>query len=158
MTCRRYSQYSKLFSVFIYLVPVLIPLIHLAVTGGQDNTQVINQRRFGLLMNSVKIAMPVVFICLIISVMVAMRVHTAFRKSPVMRWFFLLLAPVPSYIYALSYMNLIRFAGRIFPSVLKMRMAGAAPCILVESMTFLPFACAAALTGIEQVNVQEWNG
>ena len=156
MICRRYSQYSKLLSVFIYLVPVLIPLIYLAVTGGQDDTQVLNQRRFGLLMNSVKIAAPVVFICLIISVMVAMRVHTAFRRRPVMRWFFLLLAPVPSYIYALSYMNLIRFAGMIFPSVLKYQMAGVVPCILVESMAFLPFACAAALTGLEQVNAQEW--
>lgn len=156
MTCRRYSQYSKLLSVFIYLVPALIPLIYLAVTGGQDNTQVLNQRRFGLLMNSVKIAAPVVFICLIISVMVAMRVHTEFRRRPVMRWFFLLLAPVPSYIYALSYMNLIRFVGTIFPSVLRLQMAGIVPCVLVESMAFLPLACAAALTGLEQVNAQEW--
>lgn len=156
MTCRRYSQYSKLLSVFIYLVPALIPLIYLAVTGGQDNTQVLNQRRFGLLMNSVKIAAPVVFICLIISVMVAMRVHTEFRRRPVIRWFFLLLAPVPSYIYALSYMNLIRFVGTIFPSVLRLQMAGIVPCVLVESMAFLPLACAAALTGLEQVNAQEW--
>ena len=156
MTCRRYSQYSKPFSVSIYLLPVIIPIVYLAITGGQDNTPILNGRRIGLLVNSVKIAAPVVFICLIISVMVAMRVHTAFRRRPVMRWFFLLLAPVPSYIYALSYMNLIRFAGRFFPSVLKIQAAGFAPCILVESMAFLPFACAAALTGLEQVNVQEW--
>ncbi len=157
MTCKRFSQYSKGVAVcLIYLLLTLIPVIYLSLSGTGDDAGIINARRAGLIVNSLIIAFFTVMICLVIAVFVSLRIYDGLRKRPVLRWYFLLLSPVPPYIYALTYMNLLRFLGRFFPSLLQYRMTGIVPCVTVECFVYLPFACAVALTALEQVNVSEW--
>lgn len=146
----------KLFWCCLYFLPALFPTVYLLLNGGVDHAVKMNQRRWGLLENSLWIAGSCAIVCVVIAMFAAMRLYGAFRTKPVLRWFFLILAPVPSYIYALSYMNLIRLLGNFVPGLLRFRMAGMVPCILVESLAFLPYACAAALIGLEQMDRKEW--
>ena len=134
----------------------LYPAVYLLFSGEQDGANGFNIRRMGLMENSLWIAGGCSVLCMVIAVFASVRLYGAFRRMPAMRWFFLLLAPVPSYVYALSYMNILRFLGRFFPAVLRFRMAGILPCILVESFAFLPYACAAALLGLERMDAKEW--
>ncbi len=143
--------------ILLYAIPELFPVLYLALTGGTDETALWNARRGGLLLNSMRVALPVVLLCAIISVFASVRIHAAGKKHPVLRWFFLLTAPVPSYIYALSYMNLARWIGKLLGSSGTVYMMGIGPCIIVETLSFLPFACAAALMGLDQADADEWN-
>ena len=158
MTCRKYSRYSKgLIICLVYLLLTLLPVLCLAFSGRGVETGILNARRLGLMVNSFVIAFFTAAVCLVIAVFASLRIHAGFRKRPLLRWYFLLLAPVPPYIYALSYMNLLRFLGRIFPEVLRYRMTGIFPCVTVETFVYLPFACAAALAALDQVNEKEWS-
>ena len=158
MICRKYSQYSKeIIICLIYLLLTLLPVLCLMVSGGGAETGILNTRRAGLMMNSFVIGFFTAAVCLVIAVFAALRIHTGFRKRPLLRWYFLLLAPVPPYIYALSYMNLLRILGKIFPEVLRYRMTGIFPCVIVETFVYLPFILAAALAALEQVDEKEWS-
>ena len=158
MTCRKFSQYSKGIAIcLVYLILTLLPVICLMLTGRSVEAGLMNTRRAGLMANSLVIAFFTVVICLVVAASASLRIHTGFRKRPLLRWYFLLLAPVPPYIYALSYMNLLRFLGRSFPEILRYRMTGIFPCVAVETFVYLPFAMAAALIALEQVNEKEWS-
>ncbi len=117
---------------------------------------VMNERRWGLLLQSAEIAAGSFLLCCLIAVFAALGLFLHFPKKKMLRWFFMILAPLPSYIYALTYMNLIRFFGRWIPSFLSVPMAGLLPCILVETMAYLPFAVAIALISLEQADGREW--
>ena len=143
-------------SFIIYIFLTLFPAVYLMATGGRDFGISLNQRRMGLLVNSLLIAALTAAVCVIISVFAALRLDMAFKKMPVVSWLFLLMAAMPSYIYALSYMNLIRFIGKFYPAVLRTRLIGMFPCVIVESLAFLPFALAAAMIGLEQAESAEW--
>ncbi len=158
MTCRKFSRYSKgVVICLVYLLLTLLPVILLGFSGRGDETGILNARRAGLMVNSFVIAFFTVMVCLVIAVFASLRIHAGFARRPLLRWYFLLLAPVPPYIYALSYMNLLRFAGKFFPEVLRYRMAGIFPCIVVETFVYLPFACAAALIALDQIDGKEWS-
>ncbi len=117
---------------------------------------VMNERRWGLLLQSAEIAAGSFLLCCLIAVFAALGLFLLFPKKKMLRWFFMILAPLPSYIYALTYMNLIRFFGRWIPSLLRVPVAGLLPCILVETMAYLPFAVAIALLSLEQADSREW--
>lgn len=176
MTCRKYSQYSKgIIICLVYLLLTLLPILCLGLSGRGFETGILNARRLGLMINSLIIAFFTAAVCLLVAVFASLRIHAGFRSTriragsnsprihtgsqrwPLLRWYFLLLAPVPPYIYALSYMNLLRFLGRIFPEVLRYRMTGIFPCVAVETFVYLPFACAAALAALDQVDEKEWS-
>lgn len=158
MICRKSSRYSKgILICLIYVIFTLFPVFYLVFSGGKGDLKIWNLRRAGLMVNSLITALFTVMACLLVAVFSSLKIYTSFKKRPLLRWYFLLLAPVPSYIYALSYMNLIRFAGRFFPGVLRWRMAGIFPCVLVESFAYLPLALAAALTALERISEDEWN-
>ncbi len=149
------KQIKSMIGPLIYLLLTILPVAYLLATGSPEPVS-FSGRRLGLMENSLLIACSVSLLCMLISIFASLRLYDGSRKRPIRRWFFLLTAPVPSYIYALSYMNLIRAAGRFFPQLLRYRMAGMVPCILVEILSFLPLACAAALIGLEQMDVREW--
>ena len=158
MICRKSSRYSKgILICLIYVILTLFPVFYLVFSGGKGDLKIWNARRAGLMVNSLITALFTVMACLLVAVFSSLKIYTSFKKRPLLRWYFLLLAPVPSYIYALSYMNLIRFAGRFFPGVLRWRMSGIFPCVLVESFAYLPLALAAALTALERISEDEWN-
>ncbi|MBQ7534337.1 MAG: iron ABC transporter permease [Stomatobaculum sp.] len=157
MTCRKFSRYSKGIVIsLLYLLLTLLPVICLMISGGGAEKGILNTRRAGLMVNSFFTAFFTVAVCLCFAVFASLRINAGFRQRPLLRWYFLLLAPVPPYIYALSYMNLLRFLGRIFPEVLRYRMTGLFPCVVVETFVYLPFACAAALIALEQIDAKEW--
>ena len=158
MTCRKSLLRNKYhnIAVLFYFYISLLPVIFLLLTGKSEPHSLLNMRRTGLMVNSVLIASGTVIVCVIISTFAAMRMQTIFKRDSVFKWFFLIMSPMPSYIYALSYMNLIRLAGKIFPVFLRSRAAGFFPCIFVESMVFLPYAMAAAVSGLEQAENNEW--
>ena len=158
MTCRKSSPYGKGTLVcLVYLLLTFLPVIFLTLSGENADQKIWNSRRAGLMVNSFLIAFFTAAVCLVIAVFAAMRIHAAFRKRSLLRWYFLILAPVPPYIYALSYMNLLRSLGKVFPEILRVRMTGLFPCIAVEILAYLPFACAAALIALDQVNEKEWS-
>ncbi|SEA79192.1 iron(III) transport system permease protein [Oribacterium sp. KHPX15] len=158
MTCRKYFQYSKITTVcLVYMLLTFLPVICFMISGRLEGEVSLNARRAGLMVNSFVIAFFTVAICLMISVFASLWIYTEFSRRSLLRWFFLTLAPVPPYIYALSYMNFLRFMGRYFPEVLRYRMAGIFPCVVVETFVYLPFACAAALIALDQVNEKEWS-
>ena len=158
MTCRKYSQYSKTLTVcLVYMLLTFLPVILLFSSGRGEGAVSLNARRAGLMINSFVIAFFTVAICLLIAVFASLWIYTELNRRSLLRWYFLILAPVPPYIYALSYMNLLRFLGRFFPAVLRYRMAGVFPCVVVETFVYLPFACAAALIALDQVNEKEWS-
>jgi len=158
MTCRKFSRSSKAVVIcLIYLLFTLLPAGCLLASGRGFETGLLNARRAGLLVNSFLIAFITAAVCLVISVFASLRIQAGAWKRPLLRWYFLLLSPVPPYIYALSYMNLIRLLGRIFPEILRYRMTGLFPCVTVETFAYLPFACAAALAALDQVNGKEWS-
>ena len=78
----------------------------------------------GLLMNSVKLGLITALLCMLAGLFTALFIHNSqFRNRPI-RFGFLLMAFVPSYIYALTWMNLLREAGSIWPALLRIRCLG----------------------------------
>ncbi len=156
MTCRRYLRTSKAVCLLPYFLIAFFPVVYLLFTGDSDKTALLNPRRIGLMINSFQIGFYTAVICIVISVFAVLRIEAVFGKKSPAKWFFLASAALPSYIYALSYMNIIRFTGKFMPFILRSRMAGIFPCVLVESMSFLPFALAAALVGLKEAETEEW--
>lgn len=156
LTIRKNSNWPGL---ILYLLLAFVPVLYLSATGGKDHLPVFcdfSERRAGLLYHSVIIAFFTAVCCVSVGLFAAVKLHSKKRGNTLGRWFFLLTAPVPSYIYALTYMNLVRMMGRFIPSLLRYRMAGIWPCVIVEGFAFLPYACAAAMISLEQVDAGEW--
>ncbi|MCR5033477.1 MAG: hypothetical protein K6A92_11540 [Lachnospiraceae bacterium] len=157
---KKQNEWRKILSaggrILLYGIFAFLPVLWLILTGPESSIPIMNERKWGLLEQSVRIAVSSCFLCLLIAFFGAMGLYQLFPKRRHFRWFFLLLAPLPAYIYALTYMNLIRFFGTWIPSLLRSPIAGLFPCILVETMAYLPFATACALIALEQVNTGEW--
>ena len=154
-TCRKSSRLSNIAAAALYFVPIVLPFI-LLISGGINIAHpLLNERRLGLMVNSLQIALLTVLICAVISVFACIGINRLFKQGSVSRWFFMLMAPVPSYIHALCYMSFIRIMGKLFPGLLSLSVSGITPCIIVECFCFLPFACAAALTGMDTMEKSE---
>lgn len=133
----------------------LMPLAGLFGQGGDPSLALPNARRLGLLMNSVKLGLITALLCMLAGLFTALFIHNSrFRDRPI-RFGFLLMAFVPSYIYALTWMNLLREAGSIWPGLLRIRAAGLVFCSLTEIFAWLPLAVAVALLGLERENRQQ---
>ncbi len=133
----------------LYLALCLLPVLG-SMPGGNPALLALNARRGELLWNTVLLGVITAALCSIIGLLAAAGIfQSRFRHSP-LRWSFLLLAPVPAYVYALSWMQLIRLAGKLWPPLLRTQISGLLPCVLVETLCFLPFCTALALAGLER--------
>ncbi len=133
----------------------VLPLAGLFGQGGDPTLALPNARRLGLLMNSVKLGLITALLCTAAGLFTALFIHNSrFRDRPI-RFGFLLMAFVPSYIYALTWMNLLREAGSIWPALLRIRASGLIFCTLTEVFAWLPLSTAVALLGLERENRQQ---
>ncbi|MDD2955981.1 MAG: ABC transporter permease subunit [Oscillospiraceae bacterium] len=143
---------TKLFNrlgAALYLALGLLPFAAFAGGGGDVSLILPDPRRTGLLCNSVLLGGLTAALCTGLGFAVAQWIRgSRLRQSP-LRFFFLLLAPMPQYIYALSWMQLIRLLGQFWPGAYRLFASGLLPCVAVESLGFLPLCTALALIGLE---------
>lgn len=142
----------KVQSVFIvlYYVVLMLPILGFVTKeiAWQDVT--LNARRFGLLGNSCLLALLSAGACMIVGTLAAAHIHNGRLRDRRGRWFFLLLAPIPYYIYALTWMYLVRMLGQLHRGIMNSAMTGLVPCIFVNVLSFLPLTTGLILAAMEQ--------
>lgn len=87
--------------------------------------------------------------CMAAGLAAATWIHNGPLRGKRQRWFFLLLAPVPYYVYALTWMYLIRLLGKIDRGLMRHLSSGLLPCIFVNILSFLPLAAGVILAAME---------
>lgn len=138
-----------------YFLLLLLPVLGFFGDEMLRDEPVWNGRRLGLMWNSCLSAFLSACGCVVIGVTAAARIHNGRLRSSSKRWFFLLLAPVPYYIYALTWMCLVRMAGQADRRWLALSMTGLLPCVLVNIMAFLPVVTGLVLTAMEHYDRQQ---
>lgn len=136
----------------LYLVGIWLPLISMIGQKGEVSECLLTSRRIELLANSIKLGGCTAVIAGFIGVAGALFIHNSFLADKWYRFFFLLLMPVPYYIYALSWMYLIRLLSKVWPWLLKYSAQGFGACLFVEVMTYIPIAMLFCLAALEMRN------
>lgn len=132
-----------------YFLLLLLPVLGFLGEEIPWEEPVWNGRRLGLAWNSCLSAFLAACGCLAVGVPAAAGIHNGRLRNSGKRWFFLLLAPVPYYIYALTWMCLVRMAGRVDRRWLSVSVTGLLPCVIVNMMAFLPIVTGLALIAME---------
>lgn len=83
----------------IYFLLLLLPVLGFLDTETAWNEPIWNGRRLGLVWNSFLLAFLSACGCMALGVPAAAGIHNGRLRNSSRRWFFLLLAPVPYYIY-----------------------------------------------------------
>lgn len=138
----------------IYVLLFTLPLFALLFQAGNPGLAIPNSRRWGLLGNTMLLGLLTAAGCILIGFYAAVGIYTGRWKESSLRWWFLLLLPVPQYIYALSWMELVRLLGGMIPSLLRMQIFGIFPCVIVEVMAYMPICTALSLAGLERQDVR----
>lgn len=137
-----------------YFFLLMLSILGFFSEGILKDDPVWNVRRLGLLWNSCLLAFLSALGCVAIGVPAAAQIHNGRLRSSGKRCFFLLLAPVPYYIYALTWMCLARILGKADRRWLAMSMTGLLPCLLVNIMAFLPVVTGLILVSMEHYGRQ----
>lgn len=111
-------------------------------------------RQMGLLLNSVKLGGLTALLTCVLGGLAANYIHKGWLSGRWYRYFFVVLMPVPYYIYALSWMYLIRALSLIWPGILKYSAQGFGACLFVETMAYLPITTLLILSALEMCNRQ----
>ncbi len=138
----------------VYFLLLLLPVLGFLDTETAWNEPIWNGRRLGLMRNSFLLAFLSACGCMALGVPAAAGIHNGRLRNSSRRWFFLLLAPVPYYIYALTWMCLVRLSGSGDRRWLSASMTGLLPCIIVNILTFLPMVTGLVLTAMEHYDRQ----
>lgn len=133
----------------VYFLLLLLPVLGFLDGKAAWGEPVWNERRLGLVWNSCLLAFLSACGCTALGVPAAAGIHNGRLRNSGRRWFFLLLAPVPYYIYALTWMCLVRLVGSGDRRQLLAYMTGLLPCIIVNILTFLPMVTGLVLTAME---------
>lgn len=149
------SKIAQRLAVGGYLLLLLLPALGFLGEEIQWEESVWNGRRLGLVWNSCLLAFLSSCGCVGVGVLAASGIHNGRLRNSGRRWFFLLLAPVPYYIYALTWMYLVRILGRTDRRWLAVSMTGLLPCVAVNIMAFLPMVTGLALTAMEHYDSQQ---
>ena len=138
--------------ILLYFLFVFLPFTGF-LTGEASLSDIwLNGRRLRLLANSGLLAFLSAGGCLFIGLFAALFIHNSFLRNRKGRWFFLLMAPVPYYIYALTWMYLIRFLGRADRRLMSSAMTGLLPCVFVNIFAFLPVTAGLILAAMEALD------
>lgn len=153
---KQFLKYHKkqIIGGVIYVLLFAAPVVTLLLEAGNPGLAIPNSRRWGLLRNTISLGVLTAIGCLLIGFYAAVGIFTGRLREKSLRWWFLLLLPVPQYIYALSWMELVRLLGKICPPLLRMQIFGLLPCVIVEVMAYLPICTALALLGLERQDVR----
>lgn len=142
-------------AVLGYFLLILLPVAGFGGEGELSGVPVWNSRRLGLVWNSFLMAFLSACGCTVTGVLAAVGIHSGRLRNSGRRWFFLLLAPVPYYIYALTWMCMVRWAGRGDRRWFAVSMMGLLPCVIVDIMAFLPMVTGLVLTAMEHFDRQQ---
>lgn len=109
-------------------------------------------RQVQLLGNSLKLGLLTVSVSVPLGFFGALCIYHSRLGSKWYRYYFVLLLPVPFYIYALSWMYFLKVIGLVFPTVLKFSVKGLGACLFVEILAYYPLVMLFALIGMENMN------
>jgi len=135
--------------VAAFFLLLLLPLMGFFGTEINWEDVFLNGRRLGLLENSIVLGGLSAVLCMLIGLLAAMKIHNGRLRNSSKRWFFLLLAPVPYYIYALMWMYLVRMLGQFDRRIMSTAMTGLLPSVFVNVMSFLPMVVGLCLVALE---------
>lgn len=135
----------------IYLLVLCIPVIG-ALSDISLRESLNASRLILLLSNSMMLALVSAVIASILGFFGALYIHNGFLSDKWYRYYFLLLLPVPFYIYALSWIYAIRMAAYLTPAVLKYSLKGFVACVFTESLEYYPVSLLFCLIGMESIN------
>ncbi len=138
----------------LYGAALLLPIwgVLKGAAGGRPLDITAGSRRLLLLANSLKLGGTAAALACLIGLLCALFIRNSRFNDKWYRYFFVLFLPVPYYIYALSWMYLIRFLSGWMPGLLKYSMQGFCACLFVEVLTYLPLATLFLLTALERVD------
>ena len=155
------SSTLKGLSICLFVLLILSPLFFLLVstTGyladspdGIFALLLISGRRLTLLGNTIGLAFAVAVSAMVIGILAATllwRYNTGIISY--LRWFVLILAPVPPYIHALAWSSTMQEVNGLLQGTFRIPFQGWLASWWVQSMSLLPLAVVLALIGLKSV-------
>lgn len=140
---------TKYVRLLLYCCILFLPFAGILGQRADLSSVLPNARRLGLLANSITLGGAVTVLTTVLGFFAALGIANGRLAQKWYRYFFLLFLAIPYYVYALSWMILIRFLSGFRPSLLKYSMQGLPSCLFVEVMTYLPLAVLFCLAAIE---------
>lgn len=169
LTNRQKTKHITCGLIFIlpYFILMALPIISFVGTPKIGIDYIFSDRLMGLLRSSVKLGFTSGFFCVIVGLGAAIGISSSRLYNKKIRWFFLAFAPIPYYIYALSYMYIVRYMLGVAPAIARSIASGFLPCVFVNVLSFLPITTGLILMEIERLDSKEqemalmyykWNG
>lgn len=150
-----------------YLILILLPILGFIGEIEIKANYIFSSRLLRLLWASTKLGIISSSICVILGLGAAIAIRSTSLYKKKSRWFFLLLAPVPYYIYALAWMYIVRSFANFLPAVTRSMSSGIWTCVFVNVMSFLPITTGLILLELEHQDEKfqemallydNWNG
>ena len=135
----------------IYFAVICLPIAGMFDTSVISLENPMTYRRISLMWNSIKLGGTTALIACVIGMLAALWIRNSFLRDKWYRYFFVILLPVPYYMYALGWMYLVRWISVWNEKLLKYSMKGFSACLFVEIMTYIPFAMLFILIGLESI-------
>lgn len=135
-----------------YFSLIMFPLLGFVGSVNVGISYILSGRLMGLLWASAKLGLISAVLCILIGLGAAIGIRSSRLCEKSIRWFFLTMAPVPYYIYALSWMYLVRSFVYTMPMVARNMSSGIGPCIFVNVMSFLPITTGLILMELESMD------
>ena len=136
----------------IYVLITLLPLAG-ALLQYQGQLYIsFGVRQVFLLGNSIKLAALVVMLDLFIGFFCALFLFSLGKRQIWHKYYLVAMMPIPYYVYALSWMYIIRVLSLVWPGLVRFSIKGIGACVFVETLAFLPVTTLFILTGIENIH------
>ena len=150
----RKTKTEKIQTVCIVLYAILLAIPFLGAVLQQNGSVSfsLGARQLGLLGNSLKLGISAAVLSLLLGFFGAIFLWNSRKLQGYKKYYFVLLLPIPFYIYALSWMYLIKVLAKIWPALLAYSVKGLGACIFVEVLAYYPLALLLFLIGMEQIN------
>ncbi len=145
---RKMLSIGAVFYVLITLMPLCGALLQ---HHGKLNISFGIRQAF-LLGNSIKLAFLVVMLDLLLGFFCALFIFSLGKRQIWQKYYLVAMMPIPYYIYALSWMYIIRALSLIWPDLVRFSIKGIGACVFVETLAFLPVTALFILVGIENIN------
>lgn len=143
------------FCILPYFVLMALPIIGFVGVPTVGLDYLFSTRLMGLLWSSLKLGATSSFLCVLVGLKAALAVRSTSLYNKKTRWFFLAFSPIPYYIYALSFMYMVRYMLNISPTIARSMASGFFSCIFVNLLSFLPIATGLILMELERLDIQQ---
>lgn len=140
------AKKALVFGSVFYFALSFSPVVYLMSRVRSDGGALFSARRLGLMGNSLLLGLLVAFFCMAAGLAAAQGIRCGPLARRGCRWFFLLLAAVPPYVYALSYLSVARL-WRLNPT-------GMLPSVVVEVLAYLPICTGISLLALERLPIE----